>query len=59
MSWRCCVNPSRRVSYEYNLVGVLDLNTLADLAGRLIAVSDLGRGQQLPIATVTVPTPAV
>ena len=37
----------------------MDLNTLAELAGWLMAVSDLGRGWQPPITTVTVPTPAV
>jgi hypothetical protein len=58
MSWRSG-SRSRRVFFGYNLAGVLHLNTLADLAGRLMAMSDLGRGQQLPITTVTVPTAAV
>jgi hypothetical protein len=33
MSWRCCGNHRRKVSYRYNLAGVLDLAALAALAG--------------------------
>ena len=43
MSWRSCGNRSRRVSYEYNLAGVLDLNTFAALALGVMAVKDSGR----------------
>jgi hypothetical protein len=32
MSSRSCANRSRRVSYEYNLAGILDLASLVALA---------------------------
>jgi hypothetical protein len=35
MSWRSCANRSRRVSYRYNLAGVLDMATLMALVKRL------------------------
>ena len=56
MSWRCCANRWRRVSYTYNFAGVLDLNTFAEFALRLIAVKDSGECRQPP-TTVTVTTP--
>jgi magnesium chelatase subunit ChlI-like protein len=34
--WRCGGNPSRRVSYRYNLPRVLDLAALAGIAVRLV-----------------------
>jgi hypothetical protein len=42
MSWRSCANRSRRVSYIYNFAGVLDLNTFAELALRVMAVQNSG-----------------
>jgi hypothetical protein len=30
MCWKACGNRSRQVFYEYNLAGVLDLNTFAE-----------------------------
>jgi Magnesium chelatase, subunit ChlI len=35
MSWRSYASPSRRVFYEYNLSGVIDLATLMALVKRL------------------------
>jgi hypothetical protein len=43
MSWRSCGNRSRRVSYADNLAGVLNLNTFAEFALRVMAVSNAGR----------------
>jgi hypothetical protein len=44
MSWRCCGNRWRRVSYTDNLAGVLNLNLLATFTVRLLTLRDLGRG---------------
>jgi Magnesium chelatase, subunit ChlI len=41
-SWKSCANRSRRVSQEYNFAGVLDLNSFAELALRMMAVKDSG-----------------
>ena len=40
MCWRSCVNRSRRVSYTYNLVGILDLKLLAIFAARVMTSQD-------------------
>ena len=45
MSWRSCGNRSRRVSYTYNLAGVLNLNILATFAARLLTLKGSGRVQ--------------
>ena len=45
MSWRCCVSPLRRVSYEYHLQGVINLCDLASLANRLLIESRSARVQ--------------
>jgi hypothetical protein len=45
MSWRSCANRSRRVSYTYNFAGVLNPNTVAELALRLVAVKHSGGGR--------------
>jgi hypothetical protein len=42
MSLRSCANRSRRVSYTYNLTGVLDLNTFVASAIKVMAVMDAG-----------------
>ena len=44
-SWRCCANPSKRVSYKYNLQSVLNSNDFFSLALRLLAASGSGRVQ--------------
>jgi hypothetical protein len=36
MSWRSCGNRSRRVSYTYNLAGVMNLDAFVTLAARLM-----------------------
>jgi hypothetical protein len=53
MSWRSCGNRSRRVSYEYNLAGVLNLNAIADLALQVMVARDSDRVRQPPAITVT------
>jgi magnesium chelatase family protein len=40
---RCCANPSRRVSYTYNLQSVLNFNDFAGFALRLLTLSCAGR----------------
>jgi hypothetical protein len=42
MCSRCCGSRWGRVSYRYNLAGVLDLHTFAELALRVMAVRDAG-----------------
>jgi hypothetical protein len=42
MSSKCCANRWRRVSYTYNLTGVLDLNTFVGSAIKVMAVMDSG-----------------
>ena len=42
MSLRSCAHHLRRVSYTYNLAGVLDLSTFAELALQVMAVRDSG-----------------
>ncbi len=42
MSWRSSTSRTRRVLPEYNLPHVLVLNSLADLAGRLMMARDAG-----------------
>jgi magnesium chelatase family protein len=42
---RSCASPSRRVSYRYNLPHVLNLNAVADLALRVMAMRDSSRAQ--------------
>jgi hypothetical protein len=44
-SGRSCASRSRRVSYEYNLTGVLNLKPFVELALRMIAVRDGGRAR--------------
>jgi hypothetical protein len=44
-SWRSCASRSRRVSYTYNLTGVLNLNLLETLAVRLLSLRGSGRVQ--------------
>jgi hypothetical protein len=44
MSWRSCANPLKMVLQEYNLAGVLDLNTFADFALRVMAVKNSDGG---------------
>ena len=44
-SWRSCASRWRRVSYTYNLAGVLNLTTLTALALRVRAVKDSGGGR--------------
>jgi hypothetical protein len=34
--WRSCANRLRRVSYIYNLAGLLNINTFPTLAARLL-----------------------
>ena len=48
---RSCGNRSRRVSYTYNFAGVLDLNTFAALALRVMTVRDSGRAREPPTTT--------
>jgi hypothetical protein len=45
MSSRSCDNHLRRVSYTYNLTGVLDLNFLASFAVRLLSFRGSARGR--------------
>jgi hypothetical protein len=40
---RCCANPSRRVSYTYNLQSVLNFNDFAGFALRLLTLSRASR----------------
>jgi Magnesium chelatase, subunit ChlI len=42
MSWRSCANRSRRVSYSYNLAGVINLCDLVSLANRRLTLSRSG-----------------
>jgi hypothetical protein len=48
MSSRCCANRSRMVLYEYNLAGVLNLHTFAELALRVMTVRDAGNARDGP-----------
>jgi hypothetical protein len=59
MSWRCCGNRWRRVSYEYNLQSVINLCDFVSLANRLLTQSRSGGVHEPPIPTVTVATPTV
>jgi Magnesium chelatase, subunit ChlI len=45
MSSRSCANRLRRMLYEYNLTGVLNLNAFANLAARLMIVKGSGGGR--------------
>jgi hypothetical protein len=36
LTWRSCANRLRRVSYTYNLAGLLNINTFMALAARLL-----------------------
>jgi hypothetical protein len=44
MSSKSCTNRLRRVSYTYNLAGVLDLDAFEAFAARLLTSRTWGRG---------------
>ena len=49
MSWRCCGNRWRRMSYRYNRAGVLNINIFIAFAERLLTFGARAESNSCPL----------